>query len=72
MPLCSFEATRVRYASASLNGARYSCEDVVRVGCDESDHTRHESQCGSQHQRVLGDVLAVILLPQRTKRDEHT
>jgi hypothetical protein len=52
------------HSGASLNRTGYIRKYSVRVASDQTDRTDHQNENNGQHNRVLGDVLALIVPPQ--------
>jgi hypothetical protein len=50
--------------AALLKRARYARESVVRVRANEPNRAHHQHQDHSQHHRIFGNVLSLIVTPQ--------
>src|ERR1700722_17200117 len=51
-------------ADGLLNGTGDTGENVVGVGADQANSSNYNDQNHGQHNRILGDVLSALILPQ--------
>ena len=53
-----------------MKRTRYGRKRIVRIASDQANRTNHQYQNNGQHDRILGDVLALVV-PQLAQKITH-